>query len=112
MHFQPASRAVKFTRLWRRVRRLFADFLAGRGNFTRRQATYHHTIMRSPLLLIVCLLAPLGFAAEVAPPLPRNPSGDPVYQARLADYGDAAYATQVEKLISAYETATGRRLVP
>jgi len=112
MHFQPAPRAVKFTRLGRRVRRLFADFLARRGNFGRRQATYHHTIMRSPLLLIVCLLAAPGFAAEVNPPLPRNPAGDPVYQARLADFGEAAYAAQVEKLISAYEAATGRQLVP
>jgi len=67
--------------------------------------------MRPLVFLLACFLVPLGFAAEAAP-VPKNPAGDPVYQARLADFGEAAYAQQVEKLISTYETATGRKLVP
>jgi hypothetical protein len=67
--------------------------------------------MRSLLFSLVCLVAPVALLAQSAP-TPKPAAGAPVYQARLADYGEAAYAQQVEKLIAAYEFATGRRLAP
>jgi hypothetical protein len=66
--------------------------------------------MRPLLLSLACLLAPVAFAAD--PAVPRNPAGDPVFQARLSDYGEAAYTQQVEKIISAFEAASGHKLAP
>ena len=45
-------------------------------------------------------------------PVPRNPAGEPVWQARLADFSEPTYTAQVEKLISTFEASTGRRLAP
>ena len=67
--------------------------------------------MRSLLLPLVCLLTPVALVAQPVA-IPKNPAGEPVWQARLADFGEATYAAQVEKLITTFETATGRRLVP
>ena len=65
--------------------------------------------MRLLPVLLLSLLASAVLAAETAP----KPTGtEPVWQARLPDFGEAAYAQQVEKLIAAYEAATGRKLVP
>lgn len=49
-----------------------------------------------------------GHAAGAA----KNASADPVWQARLPNFSEAAYAQQVEALIEKFEAATGRKLVP
>ncbi len=54
------------------------------------------------LLLTAC---PFGRAAQPAPM-------EPVWQARLAAFDEATYAAQVEKMIAAFEQASGKRLVP
>jgi hypothetical protein len=66
--------------------------------------------MRSLLLSVLCLLAFSAFGAD--PIVPRNPAGDPIWQARLADFTEPAYDQQVEKLFDAYEAATHRKLAP
>ena len=67
--------------------------------------------MRSLPVLLLCLLASASHAAVTDVTL-KPAGGEPVWQARLPDYGEAAYAQQVEKLITTYEAATGRKLVP
>ena len=65
---------------------------------------------RLPLLLAT-LLAPLFLrAAETA--VPRTPSLDPVWQAQLKDFDESSYNQEVEALISSFEKATGKKLVP
>jgi hypothetical protein len=64
--------------------------------------------MRLPTALLLCLAAAARLSAADAPPKPIAP----VWQARLANYGEAAYAQQVEKLIATFEASTGRKLVP
>ena len=58
-----------------------------------------------PLLLVVL---PSVRAAQPTTPV----ASEPVWQARLAAFDETTYATQVEKMISAFEQATGKRLVP
>ena len=67
--------------------------------------------MRPLPALLLCFLASASLAAaqEVAP---KPAGGEPVWQARLPDFGEAAYAQQVEKLFATFESATGRKLVP
>ena len=70
--------------------------------------------MRFPffLLLAVGLLSGLVRAAAPAAPAAKNQPTEPVWQARLKAFDEATYAEQVEKLISSFEAATGRKLVP
>jgi hypothetical protein len=56
------------------------------------------------------LAAPLC-RAEFTPEVQRLPK-EPVWQAHLGDFGDEDYNREVEKLIGAYERASGRRIVP
>ncbi len=65
--------------------------------------------MRLLTALLLCLVAPARLAVAATPP---KTGGAPVWQARLADFGEAAYAQQVEKLMATYEEATGKKLVP
>lgn len=67
--------------------------------------------MRQLLLPLLCLLAPAALPAQPVA-APKNPAGEPVWQARLADFSEATYTAQIEKLISTFEASTGRRLVP
>jgi hypothetical protein len=65
------------------------------------------------LLGAILLAAPHGAGAANPPPgVPRNPAGDPVYEARLSAFTDDAYGPKVEALIEKYEAATGRKLGP
>ncbi len=61
-------------------------------------------------LLTALLLSLLLAASLSAAPAPKPTA--PVWQARLSDFGEAAYSQQVEKLISTFEEATGKKLVP
>ena len=64
-----------------------------------------------PTLLLALILAPLTLrAAEVA--VPRTPSLDPVWQAQLPAFDDASYDREVEALITTFEKASGKKLVP
>jgi hypothetical protein len=65
--------------------------------------------MRLLTALLLCLVATARLAVAATPP---KTGGAPVWQARLADYGEAAYAQQVEKLIATFEETTGRKLAP
>ena len=67
--------------------------------------------MRPSLLFLFSLVASAALLAAPAPAA-RVPGIQPVWQARLPDFSERSYEEQVEKLISAYETATGRRFVP
>ena len=67
--------------------------------------------MRPLPVLLFSLLATVSLAAA-AESTPKPAGGEPVWQARLPDFGEAAYAQQVEKLIATYESETGRKLVP
>jgi hypothetical protein len=49
--------------------------------------------------------------AEVTPPVQR-PAKEPVWEAHLSTFSETDYAGEVEKLISAYERASGRRIAP
>jgi hypothetical protein len=60
------------------------------------------------LLLSLAVGAPLATAATPTKTAPN----EPVWQARLADFKEASYELQVEKLISSYEAATNHKLVP
>ena len=44
--------------------------------------------------------------------VPKPAAPEPVWQARLPDFSEASYATEVEKLLSTYEAAVHRKLVP
>jgi hypothetical protein len=70
--------------------------------------------MRFPLFLFLAagLLAGWVRAAAPAAAAARNQPTEPVWQARLEAFDEASYAEQVEKLISSFEAATGRKLVP
>jgi hypothetical protein len=63
------------------------------------------------ILLCSTLLASVTRAAAPAA-ASKGPAIEPVWQARLADFSEATYAQQVEKLMAAYEAASGRPLVP
>jgi hypothetical protein len=66
----------------------------------------------SPLVFAALILAPLTAPAAEKAAVPRTPSYDPVWQAQLPAFDDPAYAREVEALIAAFESATGKRLVP
>lgn len=70
--------------------------------------------MRFPLFLILAvgLLASWARAAAPAAAASRNQPSEPVWQARLQAFDEPSYAEQVEKLISSFEAASGRKLVP
>lgn len=74
--------------------------------------------MRLNLLSFVCIAMSLGSLRAAAPTIgptgavATRPPQQPVWQARLPDFSDAAYERQVETLFDAYEAATGRKLVP
>jgi hypothetical protein len=58
-------------------------------------------------------VALFALTAGAANPPGRIPAGtEPVWEARLASFDEATYATQVEKMISAFEQATHRKLAP
>lgn len=65
------------------------------------------------LLTLSLGLALLAGLAHAAAPTPK-PAGasDPVWETRLPGYEEPAYAEQVEKMISAFEEATHRKLAP
>ncbi len=66
-----------------------------------------------PLLATALAAATISLRAQPAPvaPKPAAPQ-DPVWQARLPDFTEAGYDTEVETLIGKFEAATGRKLVP
>jgi hypothetical protein len=66
----------------------------------------------SPLLCFALLAASLRAAAPAAPATPRNPAGDPVYEARLPNFSEESYGPRVEAMIEQYEAATGKKLAP
>ena len=69
--------------------------------------------MRLFLVPAVVLTLLLAVFSSVRGAQPATPSAaEPVWQARLAAFDEATYAAQVEKMISAFEQATGKRLVP
>ncbi len=63
-----------------------------------------------PAVVLTLLLAVFSSVRGAQPATP--PAAEPVWQARLAAFDEATYAAQVEKMISAFEQATGKRLVP
>ena len=63
-----------------------------------------------PAVVLTLLLAVLSSVRGAQPATPA--AAEPVWQARLAAFDEATYAAQVEKMISAFEQATGKRLVP
>jgi hypothetical protein len=63
-----------------------------------------------PLFLAAAAALPLARATE--PAVPRTPPNDPVWQAQLTAFDDETYARDVEALISRFEAATGKKLVP
>ncbi len=72
-----------------------------------------------PLLFCLLLLGSVSRAATATPgtpgadaPPPKAAVQEPVWEARLADFGEAAYARQVESLIQKFEAASGRKLAP
>jgi hypothetical protein len=94
MHFQPGPPAVKFDGLTRFVRTCFAAALAlWAAGFASRSGAEDMT------------------GLSVAPNIRRTPK-EPIWQAHLNDFGREQYGIAVENLISAYEHAAHRRLVP
>ncbi len=75
------------------------------------------------LALATCLGLAVGYAAEPGNPAAKStpaataapiaaPTPQPVWEARLEKFDEAAYATQVEKLIAKFEETSGRKLLP
>jgi hypothetical protein len=68
----------------------------------------------TPLVQLTILLATAGWVRASGPAtqkaLPKPP--DPVWEAQLQNFDAPIYEREVEKLISAFEEATHRRLVP
>jgi hypothetical protein len=58
-------------------------------------------------LTVAAMAVPAVIAASVA-----SAQGEPVWEAHLAAFDVPTYEVQVEKMISAYEKATGRKLAP
>jgi hypothetical protein len=68
------------------------------------------------ILTFAALAAALAAAApapgaDVTPPVQRPPK-EPVWEAHLDSFSEVSYAAEVEKLISAYERASGRPIAP
>ncbi|MBI5690828.1 MAG: DUF362 domain-containing protein [Verrucomicrobia bacterium] len=70
--------------------------------------------MRFFLVFLLGLAGALGpaSAADASKPAAAGARQEPVWQARLAAFDEATYETQVEKMISIYERASGRKLAP
>ena len=71
--------------------------------------------MRSPLpslLLATALLTSAVYGASTTSAVPRTPPMDPVWQAQLSTFDETSYNREVEALISSFEKATGKKLVP
>ncbi len=69
------------------------------------------------ILLVFCALAPglavpAARAQAAAPPASPAASHDPVWEADLSSFNQANYDRAVEALISSFERASGRALVP
>jgi hypothetical protein len=67
-------------------------------------------------ILTIALAAALAAAvtparAEFTPEVQRLPK-EPIWEAHLKSFSDADYDAEVERLVSAFEKATGRRIVP
>ncbi len=60
-------------------------------------------------LLAATLALPVQAAAKA---VPRTPPMDPVWQAQLGAFDEASYTKEVEELFTAFEKATGKKLVP
>lgn len=63
------------------------------------------------MAVLALLAASVAGRAQPAP-TPAPAAGAPVWQARLPAFDEPTYAREVEALISAFEHATGRKLVP
>ncbi len=73
--------------------------------------------VRNLLLLAAFILAPLGVQAapakKPAAGLPPAPSHrEPLWEARLATFGEVDYRAQVDALVQAWEADAGRKLKP
>src|SRR5476651_664801 len=86
------------------------------GNFVRAQATTPSHNMRILTYAVAaaalltsgrCTLRGVEFTPEVQ----RLPK-EPVWVAHLPTFSDADYETEVERLISSYEKATGKPIAP
>lgn len=96
MHFQPASRPVKFRSLPRKHRLVLGD-------------TTPMRFIKFTVLFTAIITAMSAAPAPVSAPAPE---GEPVWETRLPDYTDAAYEQRVEELITRFERETGHKLVP
>jgi hypothetical protein len=73
------------------------------------------TLLASALFsTLACAAAPVGTATTTPGPgaQSRDLPVDPVWETRLPAYDESTYDRAVEKLISTFEEASGRRLVP
>ncbi len=69
--------------------------------------------MRLFLLPLLGLALSSPALCAPAPAAPAKPAAsEPVWESRLAAFDEATYGRQVEKLIAAFEQATGKKLVP
>jgi len=69
--------------------------------------------MRFKLLTVLTLaLIPLLWAAPAATPEGARPAAEPVWETHLPDFSADSYDAKVEELLTQFETATGRKLVP
>ena len=72
--------------------------------------------MRLPFLQVLVAVALLGGAtalsAQSAAKAPPKATPAPIWQASLPTFDEATYGRQVEKLISAFEQETGKKLAP
>jgi hypothetical protein len=63
-------------------------------------------------LLGFALFAFVGPVGAANTPVPKSPSGDPVWETRLGSFDEATYGEKVEKMIAEFERTTQRKLVP
>ena len=68
--------------------------------------------MRFITLLLLGLASLAGLARAAAPVVAKNPPMEPIWEAKLKAFDEATYNEQVEKMISQFEQATGRKFVP
>ena len=62
-----------------------------------------------PAVVVPLIITAFPYSRAAQPaPVPM----EPVWQARLAAFDEVTYAAQVEKMIAAFEQASGKRLVP
>lgn len=66
--------------------------------------------MRILLVVLLCSIICPGVRAQA--PVETKAPGEPVWEARLADFDVLTYSRQVEALISNFEQTTGRKLAP